>query len=74
MTTDMTDDLIAEDGVTPVGDAFAAALDAVARIHDDALAAIARLAESWDAPDDDVRVVRLAERPTVAHRVEAAAA
>ena len=72
MTTDTTEEPMAEDG-TPAGDACAAALDAVARIHDDALATIARLAETWDAPED-VRVVRLAERPTVAQRAEPAAA
>jgi hypothetical protein len=73
MTTDSTDEPMAEDGTTPAGDACAAALDAVARIHAEALATIARLAETWDAPEDDVRVVRLAERPTVAQRLDIAA-
>jgi hypothetical protein len=94
MTTDSTDELIAEDGGAPVGgtpvdgppvdgtpvdgpsvdEAHATALDAVARIHDAALAAIADLAATWETAGDDVRVVRLAERPTVALRIEAVAA
>jgi len=74
MTTDTHDERIAEDGLLPVGAAYAAGVDAVARIHDEALAEIARLADTWDSPEDDMRVVRLAERPAVALRTEAAAA
>jgi hypothetical protein len=76
MTTDTLDDRIAEDDLLPVDDAYAAGLDAVTRIHDDALAAIARIAETWEAAGspEDTRVVRLAERPAVTQRIEAAAA
>jgi hypothetical protein len=73
-TPEMTDDLMLEDGETPVGAAYTAGLDAVARLHDDALDGIARLAETWDSPADEVRVLRLAERPMVTQRAEAAAA
>jgi hypothetical protein len=52
--------------------ALAAGLDAVAQLYDDAMDLIAHLAETWDSPEE-VRVVRLAERPTVSQRVEAAA-
>jgi hypothetical protein len=74
MTTDTHDERIAEDGLLPVGAAYAAGVEAVARIHDEALAEIARLADTWDSPEDDMRVVRLAERPAVALRTEPAAA
>ena len=72
-----TDDLVPAVAATPAGDALAAALDAVAALYDDALERIAHLAETWDvvdAPADDVRVLRLTERPTVGQRVEHVAA
>jgi hypothetical protein len=72
VTTPGTTATDAED--TAAGLALAEALHAVARLHDDAMAAIAQLAEAWDAPAEPVRVVRLAERPTVGQRIEAAAA
>ena len=72
MTTPGTTATDAED--TAAGLALAEALHAVARLHDDAMATIAQLAETGDAPADRVQVVRLVERPTVAQRAEAAAA
>jgi len=68
-----TDDRAAAEG-TPIDVAHAAGIDAVARLHDDALRLIASLAEAWAAPVEDVRVLRLAERPTVAQRDDAVAA
>jgi hypothetical protein len=78
-TQGTTDDLASAAEETAAGAALAAGLDAVARLHDDAMAVIARLAEGQEAAgddqaQDDVRVLRLAERPTVAQRVETAAA
>ena len=74
MTTPETTDVpVAVDDPTAVDTAHAAALDAVSRLHDDALATIAALAENWDAPTDGVRVLRRAELPTVTQRVDAAA-
>ena len=72
MTTPRTTATDAEG--TAAGLALAEALSAVARLHDDAMATIAQLAETGDAPDAEERVVRLAERPTVGQRTEAAAA
>jgi hypothetical protein len=59
---------------TAVGVALAEALEAVAALHADALAAVARLAETWDAPADDRRVLRMAGPPILAPRAGAAAA
>jgi len=75
-TQGTTDDLAGTAEETAAGAALAAGLDAVARLHDDAMAVIARLAEGRgdDQAQDDVRVLRLAERPTVAQRVDTAAA
>ena len=78
-TPGTTDDVATDVEETAAGLALAAGLDAVARLHDDALHAIAQLAENWDADsgdadEDGVRVVRLAERPRVTQRTEAAAA
>jgi hypothetical protein len=77
-TQGTTDDLASAAEETAAGAALAAGLDAVARLHDDAMAVIARLAECQEAAGDDqapddVRVLRLAERPTVAQRVDTAA-
>jgi hypothetical protein len=58
---------------TAAGLALAEALAEVARLHEDALATIAQLAETGDTPEEPVRLVRLAERPTVGHRDRAAA-
>ncbi|MBB3677176.1 hypothetical protein [Modestobacter versicolor] len=78
MTTPATtDDVVLAAEETPAGVALAAGLEAVAGLHDEALDRIAHLADTWaaaDAPADEVRVLRLAERPTVGQRVEAAAA
>ena len=59
---------------TPAGLALAAGLEAVGRLHDDALHSIAQLAENWDTDEEEVRVVHLAERPQVTQRAEATAA
>ena len=72
-TPETTDVPVAVDDPTALDTAFAAALDAVSRLHDDALAAIAALADAWDTPADEVRVLRRAELPTVTQRVDAAA-
>ena len=80
MTTQgTTEDLASVAEETVAGAALAAGLDAVARLHEEAMELIAHLADTWDEPADDaqaddVRVLRLAERPTVAQRVESAAA
>jgi hypothetical protein len=78
-TQGTTDDRASAAEETAAGAALAAGLEAVARLHDDAMAVIARLAEGReptgdDRAQDDVRVLRLAERPTVAQRAENAAA
>jgi hypothetical protein len=73
-TPGTTDDLASAAEETTASAALAAGLDALTHLHDDALARIAHLADTWDQPQDDVRVLRRAELPTVAHRVEAAAA
>ena len=54
--------------------ALTAALEAIEVLHADALDAIADLAEAWEFPADDHQVLRMAERPTLAARPEAAAA
>jgi hypothetical protein len=74
-----TEDVASAAEETAAGAALAAGLDAVARLHDDAMGLIAALADGWDpsAADeggDDVRVLRLAERPTVMQRADSAAA
>jgi hypothetical protein len=73
-TLGTTADLAPDAEETASGAALAAGLDAVARLYDDALDRIDHLAETWDQADDEVRVLRPAERPTVTLRVEAAAA
>jgi hypothetical protein len=77
-TPETTDDLALEveqpAGAAILEVALAEGLDAVARLHEAALDLIAHLAETWNSPDDEVRVLRLAERPAVSQRVEAAAA
>jgi hypothetical protein len=72
VTTPGTTATDAED--TAAGVALTEALQAVARLHEDAMSTIAQLAETGDAPAEPVRVVRLAERPSVGQRIEAAAA
>ena len=76
-TLGTTEDHVAADEGTPTDVTYAAGIDAVARLHDDALQLIAHLAEAWAAPApaaaDDVRVLRIAERPTVTQRVDVAA-
>jgi hypothetical protein len=56
---------------TTAGSALADALEVIARLHDEAMATIAALAETGDATE---RVVRLVELPSVGLRAEAAAA
>jgi hypothetical protein len=73
-TLDMTDDLATGDEGTAADVAHAAGLETIARLHDEALERIAHLHETWDSPEDEVRVLHLAERPTVVQRAEAAAA
>ena len=78
-TQGTTDDRVRAVEETAAGAALAAGLDAVARLHDQAMELIAHLADTWDQPaadgqGDGVRVLRLAERPTVTQRAENAAA
>ncbi|WP_222195530.1 hypothetical protein [Modestobacter italicus] len=37
----------------------------IAQLHDEAMAAIAALAESWDQPAAGARVLRMSDRPAV---------
>lgn len=37
----------------------------IAQLHDEAMAAIAALAEGWDRPAPEVRVLRMGDRPAV---------
>jgi hypothetical protein len=69
-----TDALITEDEATAAEAAHIDGLEAVARLHEQAMARIAQLAEGWNAPADEPRVLRMTERPTVTQHVEAAAA
>lgn len=69
-----TEDLPVEVEQTAATAALTEALDAVARMHADAVELIAHLADTWDSPADAVRVLQPAERPAVGQRVEAAAA
>jgi hypothetical protein len=75
-----TEDLAGAAGQTAAGAALAAGLEAVADLHDDAMALIAHLSETWDhraAADeqgDAVRVLQIADRPTVGQRIKTAAA
>ena len=46
----------------------------IAQLHDEALAAIAALAENWDQPAVDARVLRMDDRPAVHVRPVSAAA
>jgi hypothetical protein len=79
-TQGTTEDLAGAAEETVAGGALAAGLAAVAGLHDEAMAFIARLAETWDEPAaageqrDAVRLLRLAERPMVGQRNEPAAA
>jgi hypothetical protein len=73
-TLDMTDDLAPGDEGTVADVAHAAGLETIARLHDEALDHIAHLHETWDSPENEVRVLHLAERPTVVQRAEVAAA
>lgn len=68
------DDAVPFGPQTVVQQATASGLAAIARLHDEALAAIATLAESWDRPADPVRVLRTAERPAVVLRPASATA
>ncbi|GAA4732618.1 hypothetical protein GCM10023328_09920 [Modestobacter marinus] len=68
------DDAVPFGPQTVVQAATADGLAAVARLHEEALAAIAALAESWEQPADPVRVLRTAERPAVVLRPGAATA
>jgi hypothetical protein len=54
-TQETTDVLVAGNEQTAVEAAYAAGLDAVIRLHDDALARIAHLAETWDQPPAEVQ-------------------
>jgi predicted nucleotide-binding protein len=54
-TQETTDVLVAGNEQTAVEAAYAAGLDAVIRLHDDALARIAHLAETWDQPQAEVQ-------------------
>jgi hypothetical protein len=68
------DDAVPFGPQTVVQEATTAGLAAIARLHEEALAAIAALAESWEQPADPVRVLRTAERPAVVLRPGSAAA
>ena len=54
-TQETTDATVAGNEQTAVEAAHAAGLDAVIRLHDDALARIAHLAETWDQPQAEVQ-------------------
>jgi hypothetical protein len=73
-TPGTTDALITEDEATAAEAAHIAGLEAVARLHEEAMARIAQLAEGWHAGADEGRVLRMTERPTVTQHVEAVAA
>ena len=47
---------------------------AVARLHDEALAVIAALADGWNSPVEEGRVLRMSQRPTLDSRPVVAAA
>lgn len=68
------DDAVPFGPQTVVQTATTAGLAAIARLHEEALAAIAALAESWEQPADPVRVLRTAERPAVVLRPGSATA
>jgi hypothetical protein len=72
-TPGTTEDRLRDDEGTAAGAALTLALEAVAALHEQALATIAELAATWDAPVDGARVLRLAERPGVGARARAAA-
>ncbi|WP_369140343.1 hypothetical protein [Modestobacter versicolor] len=85
MTTPGTTELALEAEETAAAAALTAGLAAVAELYDEALSRIAALAEHGDqadatdvdeagTPADEVRVLRMAERPVVGQRVESAAA
>ena len=74
-TPGTTDDHTPEAEGTAIDVAYAAGCDAVVRLHDEALQLIAHIAQAWAAPaDESVVVLRIAERPTVGQRADAAAA
>ena len=52
-TQETTDVPVAGDAQTAVQAAYVAGLDAVVRLHDDALARIAHLAGTWTQPQDE---------------------
>jgi hypothetical protein len=73
-TSGTTDALTTDDGGTAADAAHLAGLEAVARLHDEAMDRIAQLAERWASPAEEGRVLRITERPTVTQHVEAVAA
>jgi hypothetical protein len=73
-TPGTTDAVITENQGTAAEAAHIAGLEAVARLHEEAMGRIAHLAEGWDSPADEGRVLRMTERPTVTQHVEAVAA
>jgi hypothetical protein len=77
-TPGTTENPTTEVAASAAGAALAEGLEAVARLHDEAMDRIAQLAEDGavpeDAPEDEVRVLRLLERPDVLQRAEPAAA
>jgi hypothetical protein len=73
-TPGTTDILTTDDEGTANEAAHVAGLETVARLHDEAMDRIAQLADGWDSPADEGRVLRMTERPTVAQHLEAVAA
>ena len=64
-TPGTTDTRTSDAEATAAEAAHLAGLETVARLHDEAMDLIAQLAESGDSPADEVRVLRMTERPTV---------
>jgi hypothetical protein len=74
----VTDDAVPFGPPTFLQETTRSGYEAVARLHDEAMAAIAAIADAWDAPvaepagapvaepADDVRVLRMTDRPAVA--------
>jgi len=74
------DNLTVADDAVPFGpptflqETTRSGFEAIARLHDEAMAAIAAIADEWDRPApetaaepaDDLRVLRMTDRPAVA--------
>jgi len=71
-TPGTTEDRRRDDEETVAGAALTLALEAVAALHEEALAVIAEVATTWDAPVGEPRVLRMAERPGPGTHAQAA--